>query len=166
MWWRWPGPHLTSSSRSKQRLKRSPCSTTLLTGGRARRELLFDAAATQSAIEELSGADLSALIVLQVTFTDATMIKALAEAVAAPVFFWAFPEERTGGRLRLNSLCGLNLAAYAMRRADIEFGYTYRRASDAGAAADLIAMLEGMPQDVADVPCGRKPSASSCLCRR
>jgi L-fucose isomerase-like protein len=29
---------------------------------------------------------------------------------------WSFPEARTGGRLRLNSLCGANLAAYLLRR--------------------------------------------------
>lgn len=106
------------------------------------RALLFDAAATQAAIDELAAHDLDALVVLQVTFTDATMTKALASSIEAPLVFWAFPERRTGERLRLNSLCGLNLAAFSLRRQQAEFGYLYRR-PDNEAADELAALIRG-----------------------
>ena len=78
------------------------------------RDLCFDADSTRRAISELEQAELEALIILQVTFTDATMTSELAAAIDAPLIFWAFPEDRTGGRLRLNGLCGINLAAHAL----------------------------------------------------
>ncbi len=118
-------------------------------GWKGSRELLFDAAATQRAIDDLADTDLTALVVLQVTFTDASMTKALADAVAAPKIFWAFPEARTGGRLRLNSLCGVNLAAYALRRQGVDFEFMYQAISDA-AAAELSAMLDGVPRQVTE----------------
>lgn len=80
------------------------------------RDLKFDPDATQAAITDLKAAAVDAVLVLQVTFTDATMTVALADDLAVPLIFWAFPEPRTGGRLRLNSLCGVNLAAHALLR--------------------------------------------------
>ena len=59
---------------------------------------------------------LDLLVVLQATFADSTMVMALAEVVEAPLLLWAVPEERSGGRLRLNSFCGINLGAHALRR--------------------------------------------------
>ena len=50
------------------------------------------------------------LLILQSTFADSTMIMELARAVNSPLLMWAIPEQHTGGRLRLNSLCGINLA--------------------------------------------------------
>jgi L-fucose isomerase-like protein len=106
-------------------------------------ELLFDAASTLAAIDDLHHRSLDALLVLQLTFTDATMTAELAAAIDAPLIFWAFPEDRTGGRLRLNSLCGINLAAHALGRTGRAFTYLYRRADDPGAAAELQRLLEG-----------------------
>ena len=80
------------------------------------RELLFDAAAAERALETLRDAKLDALLLLQVTFTDATMTVEFARAVSAPLLIWAFPEPRIGGRLRLNAFCGLNLALHALGR--------------------------------------------------
>ncbi len=56
------------------------------------------------------------VVVLQATFADASLVGRIADRVDAPMVVWSFPEERTGGRLRLNSLCGANLAAYLLRR--------------------------------------------------
>jgi len=61
-------------------------------------------------------ATLDVVIVLQATFSDSSLIGRIAERVDAPLVVWSFPEERTGERLRLNSLCGANLAAYLLRR--------------------------------------------------
>lgn len=57
-----------------------------------------------------------AVVVLQATFSDSSMVAAIADRLAAPIVIWSFPEARTGGRLRLNSLCGANLASYVLRR--------------------------------------------------
>jgi L-fucose isomerase-like protein len=50
---------------------------------------------------------------------------------------WAAPEERTGGRLRLNSLCGINLAGHALTRAHRRYDYLYAPSQDAAALERL-----------------------------
>ncbi len=90
------------------------------------RGLLFDAAAAREAAEALKGQKLDGLLLLQVTFTDASMTLELARAIDAPLAIWAFPEPRSGGRLRLNSFCGLNLASHALGRAGVPMAYLYQ----------------------------------------
>jgi len=90
------------------------------------RVLLFDAAAAREAAASLASEPLDALLLLQVTFTDASMTLELADAIDAPLAIWAFPEPRSGGRLRLNSFCGLNLASHALGRAGVEMSYLYQ----------------------------------------
>jgi L-fucose isomerase-like protein len=70
------------------------------------------------------------LLVLQATFADSTMVMSLAETVDAPLLLWAVPEERSGGRLRLNSFCGINLAAHALRRGGYDYEYVYAPPQD------------------------------------
>ncbi|MEE8270946.1 MAG: fucose isomerase [Alphaproteobacteria bacterium] len=105
------------------------------------RDLLFDAASIEAALPALRAAELDLLLILQVTFTDATMTVAAANAVDAPLALWSFPEPRTGGRLRLNSLCGINLAGHALGRAGRACAFLHRAADDAG--DDLLAILAG-----------------------
>ena len=106
------------------------------------RHLLFDAEATEAAIAALQGTDIDFLLVLQVTFTDASLTVAAAKALAAPMGIWAIPEPRIGGRLRLNSFCGLNLASHALGLNGRRFSWFY--AEPAGdIAKDLEAMLAG-----------------------
>jgi len=84
------------------------------------RELLFDRAAAEGAIDEIrSAGPIDLLLVLQITFTDATMTVKLAKEATAPLAVWAVPEPRIGGRLRLNAYCGLNLAAHALGRSGV-----------------------------------------------
>lgn len=109
------------------------------------RDLLFDADATQTAIRELERAGIDHLLILQVTFTDASMTVAAANAFDAPVSIWAVPEPRLGGRLRLNAFCGLNLASHALGLNHVAFGWLYR-APDDGAAAEVAEMLAGRRQ--------------------
>jgi L-fucose isomerase-like protein len=78
------------------------------------------------------------------------MAKRTAERIEAPLAFWAFPEPRSGGRLRLNSLCGVNLAAHALSRAGRSYGWLHC-APDAPDAAERIDPLLS----------GRRPEASS-----
>jgi L-fucose isomerase-like protein len=90
------------------------------------RGLLFDADAARKAAADLKNRDLAGLLLLQVTFTDASMTLELAREIKAPLAIWAFPEPRLGGRLRLNSFCGLNLAGHALGRAGVTYSYLYR----------------------------------------
>lgn len=109
------------------------------------RSLLFDAVATKAAIADLRQAGIDRLLLLQVTFTDASMTVTAAGALDVPLTIWAVPEPRLGGRLRLNAFCGLNLAAHALGLNGVPFGWLYR-APDDGADADLAALLNGERQ--------------------
>ncbi len=88
-------------------------------------ELLLDADATRAAMDGLKAARIDQLLVLQTTFTDASMIVEIAAAFEQKLSIWAVPEPRTGGRLRLNSFCGLNLAAHALGLNGRPFSYLY-----------------------------------------
>ena len=81
------------------------------------RALLSDAAAARAAVAGLAAEKLDLMLVLQTTFTDARMVVDIAKAATAPLAIWAFPEKRTGGRLRLNSLSGVILGVHALGRA-------------------------------------------------
>lgn len=83
-----------------------------------------------AAAKLLSAAEVDLLVVFQATFADSSMAVHLAENVDAPVLLWALPEERSGERLRLNSFCGINLAAHALRRRGRAYYYTYHAAQD------------------------------------
>ncbi|MFY0619560.1 hypothetical protein [Shimia sp.] len=106
------------------------------------RELLFDEPATRAGIDTLKSAGAEHVVVLQVTFTDASMTVAIGAAFDVPLSIWSIPEPRLGGRLRLNSFCGLNLASHALGLNSRQFGWLY--ADPAGdVAEDLSAMLAG-----------------------
>ncbi|MBM4234506.1 MAG: hypothetical protein FJ160_10040 [Gammaproteobacteria bacterium] len=90
------------------------------------RTLLFDRDAAERAIAAINAAGpIDLLLILQVTFTDATMTVKLAREARTPLAIWAVPEPRIGGRLRLNAYCGLNLAAHALGRAGVAHGSLY-----------------------------------------
>jgi hypothetical protein len=108
-----------------------------------RRELLFDAAAAETALETLKGEALDLLLILQATFTDASMTVRIAEEARALLAIWAFPEPRTGGRLRLNAFCGLNLAAHALGRADLPLRWLYAAPDAATIGTDLHDLIGG-----------------------
>ena len=103
-------------------------------------DLLFDADAVRAAMPKLAEEPLDLLLVLQATFSDATMTVELAKAIGAPLALWSFPEPRTGGRLRLNTICGTNLAAHALGRAGMNYDYLHRAADDPDAAAEISAL--------------------------
>jgi L-fucose isomerase-like protein len=100
-------------------------------------QLVTDAAAAQAAADALKRQAVDVLIIFQATFADSTMVTALAEACPAPVFLWAIPEARTGGRLRLNSLCGINLAGHALTLRGRAYDYAYAAPGDAGVLRQL-----------------------------
>jgi len=53
-------------------------------------------------------------IIIQSTFTDAKFISSFVKKFKKPILFISFKEKRTGRRLRLNSLCGVNLGLHSL----------------------------------------------------
>lgn len=80
-------------------------------------ELITDLQSAQRVAKSMADEPPDLVLVFQATFADTTMITRLVEEIDAPLLLWAVPEDHTGGRLRLNSFCGINLAAHALTRA-------------------------------------------------
>jgi L-fucose isomerase-like protein len=97
----------------------------------------YEADAALAAFAVLKAADVDLLLVVQVTFTDAAVVTAIAEKLDVPLVVWTFPEERTGGRLRLNSFCGVNLAAHTLSRR----GRALENVHGAADSADALAQI-------------------------
>jgi len=94
------------------------------------RELLFEAEQVAASLDALKKESIDIILLLQVTFTDATMTLEVARKLDVPLLMWSFPEPRTGGRLRLNSFCGINLAAHALSRCHLQYDYVHGVPSD------------------------------------
>ncbi len=103
-------------------------------------ELVTNLEEVRAAARKLADQPLDLLVIFQATFADSTMVMSLAEGVDAPLLLWAVPEERSGGRLRLNSFCGINLGAHALRRGGYDYDYVYAAPQDP-AALDKIRNL-------------------------
>lgn len=101
------------------------------------RELVMDAAAVEARIRELAAGEIDMILALQSSFADSAMILRLAQAIDAPLLMWALPEEMSGGRLRLNSFCGINLAGHSLRRAGLTYDYIYATPDDRAAERKL-----------------------------
>ncbi|MFN8442343.1 MAG: hypothetical protein U0175_16330 [Caldilineaceae bacterium] len=115
-----------------------------------RNELLMDAAAAERAIAELQNSNFDLLILLQASFADSSMAVQIATALAQnpqsaisnskpppSILLWAVPDAREGGRLRLNSLCGINLTAHAFLLAGLKYDYLLCRANDPSALTKI-----------------------------
>ncbi|KHS44593.1 L-fucose/L-arabinose isomerase family protein [Hafnia paralvei] len=100
-------------------------------------ELQFDAESALKALPALKQADLDLLLILQVTFTDASLTTEVIRDFPVPTAMWSFPEARTGGRLRLNSFCGVNLACHALSREGIKVQTIHGAPDDASAINEL-----------------------------
>ncbi|MEM9168367.1 MAG: hypothetical protein AAGC56_01835 [Pseudomonadota bacterium] len=125
------------------------------------REMLYDADAATAAIETIKAAGaIDALLIIQVTFTDATMTVELARGATAPVAIWAIPEPRLGGRLRLNAFCGLNLAAHALGKADIAHGSLFADPASPGLTEDLRALARAYAATPSRAARAAPPSAA------
>lgn len=107
--------------------------------------LLFDTPAAEAALADIEAAGAKRLLLLQVTFTDAAMTVELSKAFDAPLAIWAFPEPRLGGRLRLNSFCGLNLALHALGRAGKSATYLYSAPDAPNVQAAVRELLSAEP---------------------
>ena len=122
------------------------------------RKMLLDEGATRAAMAELKSAGVDQVLILQVTFTDASLTVAIGASFDQPMSIWAIPEPRGGGRLRLNSLCGLNLAAHALGLNDREFGWLFADPSGE-IGEDLNALFRGARR-ARDLPLGAVPAAT------
>ncbi|WP_299652391.1 hypothetical protein [uncultured Jannaschia sp.] len=85
---------------------------------------ILDADAAAAALAEIVETGCDRLLILQLTFTDAGTAAAAA-ATGLPLSIWAVPEPRSGGRLRLNAFCGLNLASHALSLRGTAFAWAY-----------------------------------------
>jgi len=100
--------------------------------------LIEDLTGVQAFLQKLDKAEdagFDLLIIFQATFADSTLATALVEGMTKrpappPTFLWAIPEAGTGGRLRLNSLCGINLAGHALSQRKHDYDYTYTKPGD------------------------------------
>ncbi|HTV66914.1 MAG TPA: hypothetical protein VMF90_00100 [Rhizobiaceae bacterium] len=123
------------------------------------RQLLFDATATRAAVAALKPLKPDVILILQVTFTDASMAVEIAGAFDARLAIWAIPEPRIGGRLRLNAFCGLNLAAHALGLDAKPFGYLFAAPEADGISTAIAELLSGGRRST-PVP-ARAPTAGS-----
>lgn len=95
---------------------------------------------TQTVAAALAQEPPDLLLAFQATFADSSMILELAQTVDAPLLMWAVPEARTGGRLRLNSLCGINLAGHGLTRAGYRYETIYASPNDPAALESVKAL--------------------------
>lgn len=131
--------------------------------------IITDAESLERALARLRGAPISLAVIFQATFADSSAIVAIAEALRVPLLLWAVPEPATGGRLRLNSLCGINLAAFALKRRGLPYTFCYaapeapeaiRLISHAAAAANALSLLRNAKIGViGEHPIGFEPCA-------
>ena len=126
-------------------------------------DLVMDGEAVEARSAELAAADIDMILMLQSTFADSTMVAQLARALdGKPLLLWALPESQVGGRLRINSFCGINLAAHGLRRAGIRYDYIYAPPADAAAHNKLrnfaiAARVKSQLAGGAHRPAGRQP---------
>ena len=100
-------------------------------------DLVMDNESVEARIAELAAADVDMILLLQASFADGAMALQLARAIDAPLLLWALPEAQVGGRLRINSFCGINLAGHGLRRAGISYDYIYAEPEDRAASDKL-----------------------------
>lgn len=107
--------------------------------------LIADLNGAQAYLSKLDGQAVDLLLVFQATFADSTLVTSLVNGLQSgginpPVFLWAVPEAPTGGRLRLNSLCGINLAGHALSQRGQNYEYAYALPDDAAVLAQIKAL--------------------------
>jgi L-fucose isomerase-like protein len=104
--------------------------------------LISDLDETRQVAQALAADPPDLLLVLQATFADNTMALELAKRIDSPLLLWAVPEDRVGGRLRLNSLCGINLAGHGLVRAGYRYDYIYADPHDESALTQVQVALK------------------------
>ena len=106
-------------------------------------ELVMDEMTAAAVAQRLQTGDPDGVVVFQATFADSTLVQAVADRTGAPLVLWATREERSGGRLRLNSFCGINLAGYALARRAVDYRWVYGSPFDTDLADQVVAAATG-----------------------
>lgn len=105
------------------------------------RTLACDSEQAEKNLAEIAAQDdIDLLLIIQITFTDASMTTEMARRHDMPVAIWGVPEPRIGGRLRLNAYCGINLAAHALGKSGLSYRWLFS-APDANNIKDRLAGL-------------------------
>ena len=88
-------------------------------------ELVVEVDQARAAAERLAASDLDGLICISGTFHLGHLVLELAKGVDKPLLLWAWNElPYDGGKIRLNSVCGLNLDASNLYKAGIRNYHT------------------------------------------
>ena len=91
---------------------------------KAARGLVIEVEDAQKAAHELAEAHLDGLIVISGTFHLGHLVLELHKVLRVPIFLWGLPElPYDGGKIRLNSVCGVNLNASNLYKAKIRNYY-------------------------------------------
>ncbi len=103
-----------------------------------------DVAGVDAAIDEILADSIrpDVIVVLQASFADASMIIRVHDRRRLPIVCWSFPEPRTGAGLRLNGLCGANLATYSLRRRDSSAAFVHIDPADCDAASRVRSAID------------------------
>lgn len=96
-----------------------------------------------SALSFFNSNDFEKIFLFQTTFTDAKFLLNFAKSIQKPICIVSFPEPRTGGRLRLNSICGLNLAMHSLIKNDITPDFVIMEEDDKNNEMSFSNFIEG-----------------------
>ena len=96
-----------------------------------------------SALSFFNRNDFEKIFLFQTTFTDAKFLLNFAKSIQKPICIVSFPEPRTGGRLRLNSICGLNLAMHSLIKNDITPDFVIMEEDDKANEISFSNFIEG-----------------------
>lgn len=77
--------------------------------------------------DDLASQEIDLLVIFMATFNDSTMITTIAQAIDAPMLMWSLPEPGEDDNLRLNSLCGINLAGHALTKLGRKYDYVHAK---------------------------------------
>ncbi len=92
--------------------------------------LITDIVEAQDIAQSVAREKPDLVVIFQATFADSSMVMAIRKLLDAPLFLWAVPEDHIGGRLRLNSFCGINLAGHALTRAGYRYEHIFSSPKD------------------------------------
>lgn len=96
-------------------------------------ELVTDSSKVQEIVQQMNKTPYDLIILLYCSFADSDLAKQIVANTAGPVLLWAIPEVPGGGRLRLNSLCGINLTGHSLYRNGSNYDYLYTLPEDSTA---------------------------------
>ena len=96
-------------------------------------ELVTDSSRVQEIIHQMNQNPFDLIILLYCSFADSDLAKQIVSEIDGPVLLWAVPEVPGGGRLRLNSLCGINLTGHSLHRTSLTYDYLYTLPEDSAA---------------------------------